>query len=76
MQFLLIFSGIVFVLRGAKACVITVSNLVSVHIGSAYAVGQIAGEAVVALGLLAAGAAFIMLARSKHGNTPSIKPSA
>ena len=66
MRFLLIFSGIVFMLRGVKACITTIGNLVSGHLGSAYAVGAITAEALVALGLLTTGIAFIMLARSMH----------
>lgn len=70
MQICLVFGGIVFVLRGVKACVATASELASAHISSAYAAGHITGEAVSALGLLAAGIAFIMLAQSKRGDIP------
>lgn len=76
MRLCLVFGGVVFVLRGIKACGSIVSELASVHISSAYAVGQITGEAVAALGLLAAGIALIMLAQPRRGDVPSREPSA
>ena len=76
LQFCLVFSGVVFLLKGVKACVSTTSDIVSAHISSAYALGHITGEAVAALGLLAAGIAFILLAQSKRGGVPKREPSA
>lgn len=76
LQFCLVFSGVVFLLKGVKASISTASDLASVHISSAYALGHITGEVVAALGLLAAGVAFILLAHSKRGAVPNREPSA
>lgn len=48
------------------ACVSAVGDFASVHINSAYAIGHITGEVVAALGLVTAGAAFILLAQSNR----------
>ncbi len=76
LQFCLVFSGVVFLLKGVKACISTVSDFSSAHINSAYALGEITGEVVAALGLLAAGVAFILLAQSKRGIVQDREPSA
>ena len=64
MKNLLIFAGVVFMLRGGADCLALIRNVQTASINSAYSAGYITGQVIGAIALLVAGVGLI-----KRGKT-------